>query len=201
VEFDPEKPRRRSIRLAGYDYTEPGVYFVTVCVQGKKCLFGQISAGEMQLNRWGKVAVDCWQAIPMHFMNVELDAFIVMPNHVHGILVITETPAVGATHASPARDIAGGTNRATHASPLRGSRGPKRGSVGAMVGAYKSAVTKRINAKRRRRGVTWWQRNYYEHVIRDDAEWNLVREYIVHNPECWGDDAENPSREAESGIG
>ena len=98
--YDPQKHHRRSIRLKGYDYTQPGAYYVTLCTKARQCLFGDVIKGEMRLNSLGHIAFTCWQAIPEHFPHVELDAFVVMPNHLHGILVISDT-LVGATHASP----------------------------------------------------------------------------------------------------
>jgi len=95
VKGPTQKPGRRSIRLRDYDYAQPGAYFITVCAYQRQCLFGEIVDGEMQLNEWGRVIQACWEAIPDHFPNVELDAFVIMPNHIHGIITI-----VGATHAS-----------------------------------------------------------------------------------------------------
>jgi REP element-mobilizing transposase RayT len=96
--YDPQKHHRRSIRLKGYDYTQPGAYYITLCTKARQCLFGDVVKGEMRLNALGDLAFTCWQAIPNHFPHVELDAFVIMPNHLHGILVISDT-RVGATHA------------------------------------------------------------------------------------------------------
>ena len=85
---DLKKHRRRSIRLKDYDYSQSGAYFITICTHNKEILFGEILDGEMQLNEWGNVVEDCWDEVPRHFKNVELDAFIVMPNHVHGIIIM-----------------------------------------------------------------------------------------------------------------
>ncbi len=89
--YDPEKHHRRSIRLKGYDYTQPGAYYITLCTKARQCLFGDVIKGEMRLNSLGNIAFNCWQAIPNHFPHVELDAFVMMPNHLHGILVIRDT--------------------------------------------------------------------------------------------------------------
>jgi REP element-mobilizing transposase RayT len=137
-------------------------------------LFGDIVGIDMQLNRFGEIVDECWLAIPDHFGNVELDVFVVMPNHVHGIIVITE---VGATHASP----------------LRIPNGPNPRSIGAVRGSFKSGASRRINEIRATPGQTCWQRNYYEHVIRDDAELDRIREYIKMNPAHWAEDRENPN--------
>ena len=177
----PERPQRRSIRLQEFDYAQQGAYFVTICTQNRMCLFGEIVNGEMRVNDLGRVAQLLWEEIPAHFPQVETDAWVVMPNHVHGILVIAHD--VRATHASV---------RATHASPLRASGGPPKRSLGVIVGSYKSAVAKRINQSRRTPGASVWQRNYYDHVIRDDADLNRIRQYILDNPAKWSEDRENP---------
>ena len=96
--FDPEKHHRRSIRLVDCDYSGIGAYFITICAHGRLCIFGDIVGTDMRLNRFGEIVDEGWRAIPVHFSKAELDAFVVMPNHVHGIIVITD---VGATHASP----------------------------------------------------------------------------------------------------
>ena len=141
-------------------------------------MFGRIIDGEMQPNDYGRVVQACWNAIPRHFSHVETDVFTVMPNHVHGIMILTNRPDVGATHASPLRKGL--------------PRGPIPHSLGAVVGSFKSAVTKRINVHRNAPGVPVWHRNYYEHIIRDDAEMHRVREYIAGNPARWLEDEENP---------
>jgi REP element-mobilizing transposase RayT len=172
--------RRKSIRLQGYDYTQPGAYFVTLCTQDRACLFGEIVDGQMRSNAMGNIVADCWQAIPRHFQMVELDAWVAMPNHFHGIAWIAD---VGATHASP---VLG------NASPVRTS-GPPRWSLGAIIGSFKSAATKRINALRGTPGTPVWQRNYHEHIIRGDESLNRIRQYILDNPAQWATDRENPS--------
>ena len=173
--------RRRSIRLRGYDYTSPGAYFVTICVRDRACVLGKVVEGEMRLDSLGEIAVECWRAIPDHFPHVRLDAFVIMPNHVHGIIVIVG--AVRATHASPV----------PHASPQRNPpRGPRPGSLGAVVGSFKSATTKRINQIRGAPGTPFWQRNYYEHVIRDQAGLDRIRRYIQANPRRWAEDRLHP---------
>ncbi|MEH2465842.1 transposase [Nostoc sp.] len=95
--YDPRIHQRRSIRLKGHDYTQPGAYFITLCTQARQCLFGNVVKGKMQLNYLCHIAFNCWEAIPDHFPHIELDTFVVMPNHLHGILVITDT-SVGAWH-------------------------------------------------------------------------------------------------------
>ena len=170
--------RRQSTRLPRFDYTRQGAYFVTLCTRNRACLFGDIVNGEMRLNDIGNLADGLWQEIPVHFPQVEIDAWIVMPNHVHGVIVIAD-PHVGATHASP----------------LQRPSGPRKGSLGAIAGAYKAAVSKHLNRPGHPCGLPIWQRNYYDHVIRDDAALDLIRQYITDNPARWDEDPENPARQ------
>jgi REP element-mobilizing transposase RayT len=185
VKYDPEKHRRRSIRLREYDYTQARAYFVTVCSHKQRCIFGRVVDGEMLWTELGRVIAACWNEIPHHFLNARLDASVLMPNHVHAIIVI-------AREAVRARDNVG----ATHASPLR-PRGPKRQSVAAIAGSFKSASTKRINQMRGTPGLPLWQRNYHEHVVRNEHGMKRIREYILTNPVGWTLDPENPDRRGE----
>jgi REP element-mobilizing transposase RayT len=181
MSYDPQKHHRRSIRLKEYDYTQPAAYYITLCTKTRQCLFGDVTKGEMRLNSLGYIAFSCWQAIPNHFPHVELDAFVIMPNHLHGILVISDT-IVGATPASP----------------LRHPCGPTPKSVGAIVGSYKAAVSKRINSICNTESNSIWQRNYYEHINRDQESLHNIRQYIVENPRCWTEDPENPQHYPEN---
>jgi REP element-mobilizing transposase RayT len=181
MKFDPIIHHRRSIRLKEYDYAQPGGYFVTIVTYHRDLLFGDIVNGELTLNGYGIIADECWRAIPDHFANVELGAHVVMPNHVHGVIVITEIGM--ATNSSP---FVG----ARHASPLP-PRGVKPKSIGAIVGSFKSAVTRRIGREHNASGI--WQRNYYERIIRDDREMDRIHRYIESNPSMWTEDDENPN--------
>ena len=187
----PHRPHRRSIRLRAFDYTQQGAYFVTVCTQNRACIFGEVVNGEMRMNDFGRAAQAVWEEIPTHFPQVETDAYVVMPNHVHGIIVIAHAN-VGATHDNVGLTRVVG---ATHASPLRAD-GPAKRSLGAIVGSYKSAVSKRVNRTRRTPGAPVWQRNYYDHIIRSDDDLNRIRQYILDNPAKWSKDRENPQRQA-----
>ena len=197
MKFEQNQHHRRSIRLEGYDYTTPGGYFITFVTQGRACLFGDIVKDEMQYSEKGQIAYECWRAIPDHFPTVELGAFVIMPNHVHGIIILREdvggdavsenrsailSPTVGATHwVAP-------TNGRKYVIP---TNGPQRGSIGAIIGAYKMSVTRKIVAQFG--GVPdLWQRNYYEHIIRNDEEHKRIHLYIESNPVHWNSDAENP---------
>jgi len=170
METNRNRHPRRSIRLQGFDYSQPGAYFVTVCTRERACLFGDVVDGEMRLNEAGRIVEQCWSAISIHFPNVVLDAFVVMPNHVHGIVL-----------------IAGETVGAKNVSPLPGTSK----TIGSIVRGFKIGVTKwfRDNC-----GIgEVWQRNYYEHIIRDDGSLNRIREYIRNNPMRWAFDRENPT--------
>ena len=177
------KESRRSLRLKGYDYSQAGAYFVTICTQNRACLFGHIADGQMVLNEYGKIVRDEWLKSSEIRNEIELDEFVVMPNHFHGIAWI-----VG-VHEKCHNAVLGAHGRA----PLR--REPR--SLGSLTAGFKSAVTKRINEIRRTPGVKLWQRNYYEHVIRDENELNSVREYIINNPAQWDTDRENPDIRAD----
>jgi putative transposase len=184
-----KKHHRRSIRLQGYDYSQPGMYFVTVCTEERELLFGEVVKEAMVENEYGEVARTCWEEIPHHFQRAELDVFVVMPNHVHGILIIadkirTSPTSVGAQHAAPLSWRASRPN----VSP---------GSLGAIIRSFKSATTKRINNLRATPYVPPWQRGYYEHVIRNEDDLRRIREYILTNPLRWELDRENPARQGE----
>ncbi len=170
MRFDPSSHLRRSIRFRDWDYSANGAYFVTLVTQDRASLFGNIVDGEMRLNEMGAVACACWEAIPDHFTYVEVDVFVIMPNHVHGIVLI-----VGATDS---------------VAPTTPS-GPPRGSLGAIIGQYKSVVTKKIRKMANAPNWLVWQRNYYERIIRNERELIAVREYIMNNPVRWAEDAEN----------
>jgi REP element-mobilizing transposase RayT len=199
--MNQDRPNRQSIRLPGYDYAQPGAYFVTVRTHKYTLLFGQVVNGEMELNVYGRVAATYWTRIPRYFSRVKLDAFVVMPNHVHGIIVIVDDNPqqdTGDAFRAPGHEenpisehepgrveLSGFGN----ASPLHlGSAGPAPGSLGAIVGNYKSIVTRRINRIRRTPGADVWQRNYYEHVIRATDDVDRIREYIANNPARWAED-------------
>ncbi len=187
--YDPFKHHRRSIRLRRYDYTQAGAYFVTIITRNHECLFGDVVDGEMRVNALGQVVVECWDALPAHFSNVELDAFVVMPNHAHGIVVIND--------AAPARRGEAFFAPQKNASPLHPSqppppRGTQSGSIGAIIQNFKSVSTRKINQSRDTAGALVWHRNYYEHIIRNERSLNAIRGYIAGNPAQWASDDENP---------
>jgi REP element-mobilizing transposase RayT len=171
-------PNRRSIRLRGYDYSRAGAYFVTICTLNRECLFGNIENGEMRLNTTGKIVQRCWDEIPFHFSEVELDEFVVMPNHIHGIAVIVD--GRGTACRAP-------TSRAhTCRAPAVEQFGqPVSGSIPTIVRSFKSAATRRINQLRNTPGENLWQRNYWEHIVRNEQELHRIRKYIQNNPAQW----------------
>lgn len=188
-QYDPEKHHRRSIRLQGYDYARSGAYFVTLCAHGRQCIFGEIVDGAIRLSPIGKIVETEWLRTAEVRPGVELDAFVIMPNHVHALLFILEAdPSVG--------QPVGATRRvAPNAEETRLQRptGPTPGSLGAIMSQFRSVVTKRVNKARGTPGAPVWQRGYYEHVVRSDEELTRLRQYIMGNPLRWDLDDENPT--------
>jgi REP-associated tyrosine transposase len=193
------KRGQRSIRLKGYDYSQTGGYFVTIATFGRDSLFGEIMDARMQVNTLGRIVQECWDAIPFHFPNTTLDAFCIMPNHNHGILFIHDDPCRGTRPSNSSDDFVG----ARYISPLpqktpqQPSYGFKPGSLSAIVASFKAAVTRR--AGRSLNSGNIWQRNYYEHILRDQADYERVAGYIRDNPITWEQDVENPSIESQYG--
>lgn len=176
--YDPAIHHRRSIRLRGHDYSKPGRYFVTMCVVDRHARFGTVIHGRMVLSEAGRIAAECWRDIPEHFPHVALDEWVVMPDHVHGIISIgvpgpdDAIRVVGAKNLSPLGGNAGAVG-AKNLSPLR-AHGTSR-TVGSIVRGFKIGVTKAVGAL--------WQRNYYEIIIRDEAALQNIRAYIRFNPQ------------------
>lgn len=187
--YDPLRHHRRSIRLKGYDYTQAGAYFVTMCAHGRECLFGDIANGVVRLNDCGRIAAAGWNALPRHFAHATLDAFVIMPNHLHG-LVLLSAQGKGETFAGRPSDRAGAG--AANASPQR-PNGTQPGSLGAILQNFKSISTRKINTLRATPGAPVWQRNYYERIVRDDRALNAIRHYIANNPLKWALDRDNPT--------
>lgn len=200
---DNPLPKRKSLRLPEYDYAQEGAYFVTVCTKQKACLFGEIVGEKMALNDAGMMVEDIWDAIPKQYPGIETDEFVVMPNHVHGIIVITDS-TVGATPCG-CPNVAGTQRDRQENVPVR-EHGQARGpaptnklslSLPDVVHRFKSITTNRYIHGVKQHGWkpfrgTLWQRNYYERVIRNERELREVREYIINNPLKWMLDRENP---------
>ncbi|MBC7234050.1 MAG: transposase [Chloroflexi bacterium] len=201
MKYDPDLQRRRSIRLKGYDYSQSGAYFVTICVQDRTCLFGEVINGEMRLNEWGQVVQAAWQDLPNHLSHVQLDEFVVMPNHVHGIIMITDdADHVGAGSKPTLRAGSKPTPRAglepaptTTTTVCTDADTRKRHGLPEIVRQFKTFSARRINECRHTPGSPVWQRNYYEHVIRDEEDLQRIRQYIVDNPANWAKDEDNPN--------
>lgn len=170
--------RRRSIRLKGYDYSQKGAYFVTICTHNRRCLFGKITDGKVGLSKLGQTVAKCWSQIPEHFHNVELDVSVVMPNHLHRIIILINNCRGGVT---PPYYVGEET------SPLQ------KCTLGQIVAYFKYRTTRLINQKSNTPGNRIWQRNYYEHVIRNEDDLNEIREYMITNPLKWELDRENPN--------
>jgi len=188
MEYSCDKHNRRSIRLSRYDYSQTGAYFVTICIQNQKFLLGEIIDGEVQLNDAGRMISMTWEGLPNRFPSAETDQFIVMPNHIHGIIILTkdctrEHKVDGEHKVRPY-----GEGR---------PRGTLPGTISRIIQALKSITTNEYIVGVRQNSWTpfqgrLWHRNYYEHVIRDENELNRIREYIIYNPANWSEDRENP---------
>jgi REP element-mobilizing transposase RayT len=196
MKYDPKKHHHRSIRLKGYDYASPGWYYVTICTCEREFSFGEIVRDQMHPSEIGAIVQECWNEIPQHFRRASLDVSIVMPNHLHGVVIIggdvpsrTGTLGTGTPWRAP-------TNSGV---PVRAAAfgKPVLGWLATMVGLFKQAVTRRVRA---RHGVPLqvWQDNFYEYIIRNEKELNRIREYICNNPLRWAYDSENPARDPEA---
>jgi putative transposase len=192
--FDPQKPHRRSIRLPGYDYSSEGAYYVTIVTQGRECLFGEIVDGEMRINEYGEIVQKWWNEIPIHFPNVQLGAFVMMPNHIHGIIFITTerrgevvSPLEDPNNNIQDADVDENVTLGRVSLPLR-----KR-TLGQIVAYFKYQSTKEMNRIETDKAITkFWQRNYYEHIIRDEKDLQNKTDYIEANPTLWDEDDDNP---------
>lgn len=238
--YNPNIHHRKSIRLKGYDYAQPGRYFITICCQDRICRFGHVMNGEMLLNAFGKIAFDVWSKLPERFPNIELGAFQIMPNHMHGIISLNAPPTAGAgfTPAQndrqqnddmPAQNITHQNNitpaqnnerqnddpaqnnehqnnspqNITHQNNNTPAQNDERQNddiratvrvaptVSNIVGAYKSLVANgclKIYTSKNETMGKLWQRNYYEHIIRDEKSYLNISNYIINNPAKWGND-------------
>ena len=171
-----ERFHRKSLRFQGYDYARAGAYFVTIVTHQRKSFFGKIFGGKMKLSDVGEIVARCWEEIPDHFPMAAVDAFVVMPDHMHGIIVIKRDGVVGVQHVEPQQ-------RGEPQQPRRNAYQhiiPK--SLGSIVRQFKGAVTRECGI----RGIPFrWQRNFHERIIRNDDHLNIVRRYIRNNPMKW----------------
>jgi len=178
MKYDTEIHHCRSIRLKGYDYTQIGLYYITLCCQNRECIFGEIFNGEMVLNEYGKIVDKCWRDLPIHYQNIQLDYFVIMPNHFHGIVIIDTIVGAGFKPALTNTDKPAPTNH----------------GLSEFIRALKTFSSKQINQIRNTPGISVWQRNFYEHIIRDEKSLENIRNYIVNNPADWDDDENNITR-------
>ena len=205
MKYDPDIHHRRSIRLTGFDYSEAKGYFVTICTQNRECFFGEIADGEMGMNVAGEMVARSWRELERRFPGTKADVSIVMPNHFHGIILLFAEPiAVGCRGESCIRpgsaempSDGGGRRSLSEGDHKDRPRGTSPGSIGRIIQAFKSMTTHEYVLGVRHRG--WppffnrlWQRNYYEHVVRDEDELSRLREYISNNPVKWPEDEYHP---------
>ncbi len=167
--YNPKEHKRKSNRLKDYDYSQGGYYFITICTYDKKCIFGNIINDKMVLNNLGRVAEKEWQKTASMRNNVELKEFVIMPNHIHAIIVIKDVEGISSYALTDK------------------FRSPTK-TLGAIIRGYKSSVTKQINILRNIKGMPIWQRNYYEHIIRNTQELEKIQEYIINNQLKWSED-------------
>ncbi len=201
VKYNPEIHHRRSIRIPEYDYAQRGAYFVTICTHGRECIFSDPGMAEIVAGAWRAVVA----------IRGAIDEFVVMPNHVHGIVWIVGTqqhhrglrggppvlPKTGATPI-PVDGVAASLRRGRRFAFIQ--RPVESGSLSAIVRTFKSATAKRINNLRGTPGAPLWQRNYYEHIVRDEDDLHRIRQYIRDNPLKWDEDPDNPGRVRERGA-
>ena len=190
MKYDPHKHHRRSIRLKGYDYHQPGAYFVTIVTYQRAPLFGEINGGVMHLNRFGEIVRQVWLDLPRHYPYTVLDAFTIMPNHVHGILVLGEETGRGGSVSGKGSGVV----NTLSGKPTLPDTDQTYPYLPEIVRALKSFSARRINQIRKMESTPVWQRNYYEHIIRNEREYLQIKRYIQDNPLQWENDLENPAR-------
>ena len=184
MSYNPSIHHRRSIRLKGYNYTSSGAYFVTMCTRDRACTLGDIVRGTVMLSNIGRIVAQSWMWLGDHHPYVDLDAWVIMPNHVHGIILILDDDIVPC-------DRRGGSGKGgSRTAPTTAKRKP----LGRLIGAFKTVSTKRINEIRHTPGDRFWQRNYWEHIIRDESSLAQIRQYVINNPARWVDDRLHPTQ-------
>ena len=186
-----EESRRRSARLKGYDYSQPGAYFVTMCVWGMAPTLSEIMESQVVFTQVGKIAESCWNKMGDLKARIDPDEYVIMPNHLHGILFI-HNPSRG--EAFEGRFGSVRRRLPSNASPVHISRGTVSGSLGAIIQNFKSISTRKINRLNNTPGKTFWQRGYYDRIIRNHEELDRIRKYIFENPLKWELDEYHPSK-------
>jgi putative transposase len=175
--------RRKILRLRDYDYSQNGAYFITVCVHHRQFLFGHFKEGKLHINKFGRIVQECWSELPSHYPDIQLDNFIVMPNHIHGIVIFDSNARAGLRPAPTAHGTR--PNCKTEKSLFE------------IVGSFKAFSSRLINRARKMPGASVWQRGYYEHVIRNESDLEETIYYINSNPDKWQSDRENPDQKPE----
>ena len=191
--YDPQQHNRRTIRWEGYDYSQSGGYFITICASRKRCVFGAINNGVVRLNHYGRIVKHEWQQSAILRAEIALDEFVIMPNHFHAIVLLN----VGARGGAP-NDTKRSTLTEIGRTAVRPYDAPSH-NLGAMINGFKGSVTRHINTYRDEHQlsrVSVWQRNYYERVIRDENELNATRRYIIENPLNWASDEYAPQNQS-----
>ena len=218
MKYNPNIHHRRSIRLKGYDYSQPGAYFITICTHQRECLFGEIIDGQMHLKNFGRIIQIHWGNLQKHHLHIKLDEFVIMPNHLHGIIILFND-SVGAglndtfrsqteqmtIKPAPAtidelinyqQKVGAGLNdtfrsqteqmtiKPAPATIVQSTNYQQKG-IPEIIRGFKTFSARQINNIRSQKGVPLWQRNYYEHIIRNESDLNRIREYIVKNPQKW----------------
>ena len=168
-----------SKRLPRHDYSQPGAYFITICAADRRCIFGEVADGEIRLNKNGLIVAEQWARLPSHYPDASLDEFVIMPNHVHGIICLSD--------GNPS-SVGAGFKPARASQPTK-----RRDGLPEIIRGFKTFSSRRINQLRGTPGNPVWQRNYYEHVVRGEDDLDRIRRYIVENPLKWADDPENPT--------
>jgi len=182
MSYKPNIHHRHSIRLKGYDYSQAGLYFITICCQDRECFFGEIKNGEMMLNDIGNIANQCWMEIPNHFANVVLHEHIIMPNHVHGIIELTND----ANDAGTSHGMSLPQQTSTPKSNINQFGKPISGSVSIIINQYKSTIKRWCNKNGHK--YFKWQSRFHDHIIRNEQSYQTISEYIINNPFKWKDD-------------
>lgn len=207
MQYNPDKHHRKSIRLKGYDYSSKGMYYITLCVNERLCLFGNVEDGEMILNDAGKMVDKTWRELHKYYHGIVTDEHIVMPNHFHGIILLNNDIVGAPLRGRPLKNSAGNQNSSNNQSQKKSyikqgqAQRPaptgRKLSLGEIVGQFESFTMNRYIL-----GVQnyqWepflkklWQRNYYEHIVRNETELNKIRKYILNNSANWNNDEDNP---------
>ncbi len=192
MKYNPQHHHRRSIRLPNYDYSRSGIYFVTICTHQKQCLFGEIDRGKMFLNQIGNIVRQEWLKSARIRKEIELDKYVIMPNHLHGIVIIQNN--------NDRKNAI--NNKGASLAPLRNnvvdiSRQRKPRSLSSFVAGFKSSVTKRMKTFCTQPNPPVWQRNYYESIVGDEQQLARIRQYILNNPQKWEEDPEKPQTDSQ----